>query len=161
MDVYRNSEFTGFCRRTRDNSARDRLIGINMATTVLIVEDEPTVLMFLEEALEECGFDVISARSGGEALNILGGGLHDFKVLVADIRIGDGLDGWEIARCAREIVADLPIVYVTGDSARSWMEEGVPNSLLLQKPFDKDELEHAVRSLLDTPIGSAATPLDP
>jgi CheY-like chemotaxis protein len=104
--------------------------------------------MFLEEALEESGYAVVSARSGGEALNILGGGLHDFAVLVADIRIGDGLDGWEIARCAREIIADLPIVYVTGDSAISWSDEGVPHSLLLQKPFDRAQIVGAIEQLL-------------
>lgn len=120
-----------------------------MDTTILVVEDEPTVLMFLEEALAEGGYTVVSARSGGEALNILGDGLSDFSVLVADIRIGDGLDGWEIARCAREIIPDLPIVYVTGDSAVSWGEEGVPNSLLIQKPFARAQLEAAIETLLD------------
>lgn len=127
-----------------------------MACTVLVVEDEPTVLMFLEEALEEGGYTVVSARSGGEALNVLGDGLHDFAVLVADIRIGDGLDGWEIARCAREIIPDLPIVYVTGDSALSWSEEGVPHSLLLQKPFTRAQLEDAIEALLrQTTTGDA------
>jgi two-component system OmpR family response regulator len=127
-----------------------------MDRTILVVEDEPTVLMFLEEALAEGGYTVVSARSGGEALNILGDGLSDFSVLVADIRIGDGLDGWEIARCAREIIPDLPIVYVTGDSALSWSEEGVPNSLLLQKPFDRTQLEAAIETLLARSESSAS-----
>jgi CheY-like chemotaxis protein len=115
----------------------------------LVVEDEPTVLMFLEEALAESGYTVVSARNGGEALNILGDGLSDFSALVADIRIGDGLDGWEIARCAREIIPDLPIVYVTGDSAISWSEEGVPNSVLIPKPFNRSQLESAIEKLLN------------
>lgn len=126
-----------------------------MDRTILVVEDEPTVLMFLEEALAESGYTVVSARSGGEALNILGDGLSDFSVLVADIRIGDGLDGWEIARCAREIIPDLPIVYVTGDSAISWSEEGVPNSLLIQKPFDRSQLEGAIETLLNATESTA------
>ena len=127
-----------------------------MDRTILVVEDEPTVLMFLEEALAESGYTVVSARSGGEALNILGDGLSDFSVLVADIRIGDGLDGWEIARCAREIIPDLPIVYVTGDSAISWAEEGVPNSVLIPKPFNRSQLESAIEKLLN-PTQSTAS----
>ncbi|WP_375420780.1 response regulator [uncultured Sphingomonas sp.] len=127
-----------------------------MDRTILVVEDEPTVLMFLEEALAESGYTVVSARSGGEALNILGDGLSDFSVLVADIRIGDGLDGWEIARCAREIIPDLPIVYVTGDSAVSWAEEGVPNSVLIPKPFNRSQLESAIEKLLN-PTESTAS----
>ncbi|HEX8421432.1 MAG TPA: response regulator [Sphingomonas sp.] len=127
-----------------------------MDRTILVVEDEPTVLMFLEEALAESGYTVVSARNGGEALNILGDGLSDFSALVADIRIGDGLDGWEIARCAREIIPDLPIVYVTGDSAISWSEEGVPNSVLIPKPFNRSQLESAIEKLLN-PTQSTAS----
>ena len=127
-----------------------------MERTILIVEDEPTVLMFLEEALAESGYTVVSARSGGEALNILGDGLSEFAVLVADIRIGDGLDGWEIARCGREIIPDLPIVYITGDSALSWSAEGVANSLLLQKPFGRPQLQAAIETLLNETESPAA-----
>ena len=116
--------------------------------TVLVVEDEPSVLMFLEEGLEERGYDVVSARSGGEALSMLGSSVYDIAVLVTDIRIGDGLDGWDIARSAREITPDLPIVYVTGDSAGAWDAEGVPNTRLLQKPFTRFELAAAIEALL-------------
>lgn len=121
-----------------------------MSIPVLIVEDEPNVLAFLEIGLEEQHFEVISARNAGEALNILGSEMHHVAVLVCDIRLGDGIDGWEIARCAREIVPDLPIVYVTGDSARAWGEEGVPNSRLLQKPFTIPDLSAAIAALLPT-----------
>ena len=119
-----------------------------MSISVLIVEDEPNVLAVLEIGLEDRGFDVVSARSAGEALNILDSGLHPVAVLVCDIRLGDGIDGWEIARCAREIVADLPIVYITGDSAGAWGREGVPNSRLLQKPFTIPDVADAIAALL-------------
>lgn len=116
--------------------------------TVLVVEDDPTVLMFLEDGLDEQGYSVVSARSSGEALHILGTGIHRVDVLVADIRLGDGIDGWEIARCARESVPGLPIVYITGDSIQSFAGEGVADSVILQKPFTRIELSDAIRSLL-------------
>ncbi len=119
-----------------------------MAGTVLIVEDDPEVLVFFEIALEWQGLQVVSARSAGEALNILGSGFPPIAALVCDIRLGEGLDGWEIARCAREITSDLPIVYVTGDSAGQFDNEGVPHSRLLQKPFKSDVLVEAVAGLL-------------
>lgn len=115
--------------------------------TVLVVEDDPTVLMFLEEGLDDQGFDVISARSSGEALNMIGGGMPSMDVLVADIRLGDGIDGWEIARCAREIVPGLPVVYITGDSFAEFDAEGLLQSRILQKPFTRVELADAIRSL--------------
>ena len=127
-----------------------------MDLTVLVIEDDPTVLMFLEEGLEDQGSAVISARNGGEALNILGSGLDPIDVLVCDIRIGEGLDGWEIARCAREITPTLPVVYVTGDSAHAWEDEGVANSLLLQKPFSRLALSAAINTLIaQPPVGAA------
>lgn len=119
-----------------------------MTATVLVVEDEPSVLLFLEEGLGERGFDVLSARSGGEALSILGSGLHDIAALVADIRIGEGIDGWEIARCARDIVPEVAIVYVSGDSYGDWDDQGVPDSRMLQKPFTGSALVEAIEGLL-------------
>lgn len=114
--------------------------------TVLAVEDDPIVLMVLEDSLAEQGFKVVSARNSGEALHILGSGAYPVDVLVADIRLGDGIDGWEIARCAREIRSDLPIVYVTGDSYEAFEREGVPDSVILQKPFSLTAFADTLRS---------------
>jgi DNA-binding response OmpR family regulator len=119
-----------------------------MLPTVLLVDDDPTVLMFLEAGMQDRGYSVLSARSGGEALSILDSGLAPIDILVVDIRIGAGVNGWEIARCARDITSTLPIVYITGDSALSFAFEGLANSVLLQKPFSDGELADAVGLLL-------------
>ncbi len=119
-----------------------------MTTSVMVIEDDPTVLMFLEEGLEDRGFSVVSARNSGEALNMLGSDVPKVDVIVCDIRLGAGIDGWEIARCAREITPDLPIVYITGDSYAEFGGEGVPRSLILQKPFTRIELSDAIESLM-------------
>lgn len=118
------------------------------AITVLAVEDDPTVLMVLEDALADRGYSVVSARNSGEALHALGSEAYAVDVLVADIRLGGGIDGWEIARCAREIKPDLPIVYVTGDSYTDFASEGVPGSIVLKKPFSLPELVGSIRALL-------------
>jgi CheY-like chemotaxis protein len=119
-----------------------------MTHTVLVVEDDPTVRMLLEDMLADQGHAVISARSGGEALNILGEPFSRPDVLVADIRIGSGIDGWEIARCAREIVPGLPVVYVTADSAGQFDAQGVQGARLLRKPFTAEQLTGAVAALI-------------
>lgn len=119
-----------------------------MTVSVLIVDDDPVILSLMEEWLDARGFAVLSARSGGEALNILGSGLHDIAALVADIRIGDGIDGWEIARCARDITPELAIVYVSGDSVGDWNEQGVSDSRILQKPFTQSALLAAIDDVL-------------
>ena len=60
------------------------------------------------------------------------------------------MDGWDVARHAREGKPDMPVVYMTGDSADEWASKGVPNSILLTKPFAPAQLVTAVAQLLNT-----------
>jgi CheY-like chemotaxis protein len=68
--------------------------------------------------------------------------------LVTDIRLPGGSDGWEIARHARELKLDLPIVYTTADSAAEWPVRGVPNSVVVQKPYAAVQLLTVISTLL-------------
>ena len=77
-------------------------------------------------------------------------------MLATDINLGsDKLTGWDVARRAREIEPELPIVYMTGDGASDWASQGVPNSILLTKPFAPAQLLTAVSQLLNA--GSTST----
>ena len=58
------------------------------------------------------------------------------------------MDGWEVAKHARKIDPDFPIIYMTGSGADQWPLHGVPNSLLLTKPFAPAQLVTAVYQLL-------------
>ncbi len=60
------------------------------------------------------------------------------------------MKGWEVARLIRQIDPTFPIVYMTGASADDWASEGVPNSILLNKPFAPAQLVMAVSQLLNT-----------
>jgi DNA-binding response OmpR family regulator len=71
------------------------------------------------------------------------------SALVTDIHLADGINGWELARIAREIHALLPVVYMTGEAAEEWPSKGVPNSILLNKPFAPAQLVTAVSQLLN------------
>jgi CheY-like chemotaxis protein len=59
------------------------------------------------------------------------------------------LDGWAVARAAREIEPEFPVVYMTGAAANEWGSKGVPNSILLNKPFAPAQLVTAVSQLLN------------
>ena len=115
---------------------------------LLLVEDEHLILMVAEEALEAGGYAVIVAGDGAEALSTLNARSGEFAGLITDVRLGAGPDGWEVARHARELQADLPIVYMTGDSAADWPVNGVPNSIVVQKPFAPAQLVTAVSTLI-------------
>lgn len=115
---------------------------------VLLVEDEPLVLLVAQDALEAGGFTVLPAQLGSEALSLLESRSADLSGLVTDIRLPGGTDGWEIARQARELRPDIPVVYTTGDSAIHWPANGVPNSVVVQKPYAPAQLVTAISTLM-------------
>ena len=117
---------------------------------ILIIEDEESIQAIVEDALTEGGFAPAFAPSGEEAVTLLKGRLINYRVLVTDIHLKGRIDGWEVARQAREINPDFPIVYITGGSADKWPSRGVPNSILLAKPFATAQLITAVSNLLNT-----------
>ena len=59
------------------------------------------------------------------------------------------MDGWEVARHAREIDPALPVVYMNGGSAEDWGSKGVPNGIVLAKPFAPAQLVTAISQLLN------------
>lgn len=116
---------------------------------LLIVDDEPMMLDILEEALREGGYTAVRAGSGDEAIKALEMRQGGFSALITDVNLGSNMDGWRVARSAREFNRDLPIVYTSGLSGRDWMVEGVPCSIMLQKPFTGPEAVAAVWFLLN------------
>jgi CheY-like chemotaxis protein len=115
--------------------------------TILVVEDDQLVQGMVEESLADGGFDVVIAASGEEAVALLKS--TSYRALVTDINLPGKTDGWEIARLAREIVATLPVVYMTGAAGDEWASKGVPESILLTKPFAPAQLVTAVSQLLN------------
>jgi CheY-like chemotaxis protein len=115
---------------------------------LLLVEDEPLVLIATQDALEGGGYTVLTASSGDEAMALLDSRIGDICGLITDIRIGPGPDGWHLARHARSLKPDLPIVYATGDSAHDWSVEGVPKSSVVQKPYADAQIVTAISTLL-------------
>ena len=67
-----------------------------------------------------------------------------------DINVPGRLDGWDVAKRARELRPDIPVIYMTGLAADDWASRGVPNSLLLQKPFALAQIVTAVAQMLNT-----------
>ncbi len=115
---------------------------------VLMVEDEALIRMVLEETLGDKGFAVVAAPNGQNALEELATDPSRFRAVLTDIRLGPGPDGWEVARRAREAVPDMPVLYVSGDSAHEWAARGVPHSLMVRKPFVAAQIIAALSTLL-------------
>jgi CheY-like chemotaxis protein len=116
---------------------------------VLVIEDDQAVQGLVEDALGDAGFEPAIAASGEEAVTLLQGGQARYLALVTDIALRGRMDGWEVGRQAREIDPAFPIVYMTGAHADQWASQGVPNSVLLTKPFATAQLVTAVSQLLN------------
>jgi CheY-like chemotaxis protein len=116
---------------------------------LLVVEDEPAIQMLIEAVLEEAGFEVRVATFGEEAIGTLNDSGFQPVGMITDIRLGQGIKGWDVARHARERHPEIAVVYVTGDSAADWAAYGVPKSLLVPKPFANAQLVTAMTTLLN------------
>ena len=126
---------------------------MNEAIPVLIVDDDTSIQGIVEEILIENGFQPTIASSGEEAIRLFDE--NTYRAIIIDISLGrDGVKGWSIARRARAFNPILPVIYITGGNSDDWAVEGVPNSILLTKPFVPSQLVTAVSQLLNAAAGS-------
>jgi len=115
---------------------------------ILLVEDEVLIREMLVEALKEAGFSTLVSSTAQGAIGLFEENGEEIRGLVTDINLDDGVDGWELARRAREHVADLPVVYISGASGHEWASRGVPHSLMITKPFAGAQIVVALSSLM-------------
>ena len=115
---------------------------------ILLVEDEVLIREMLVEALEEAGFSTLAAADARRAVELFEENGDEIRGLVTDIDLAAGTDGWALARQVREHIADLPVVYISGASFHHWASHGVPNSLMVAKPFAAAQVVVAISSLL-------------
>ncbi len=116
---------------------------------ILLVEDEDLIQNLLEDAMTDAGFGLVIARTGTEARAELDTDAARFRAVMTDIRLGDGPDGWTVARHARGLVPEMPVVYMSGDSGVDWASKGVPLSVMVPKPFAVAQIITAVSTLLN------------
>jgi len=76
---------------------------------ILVVEDEDLVQALVEDALREAGLELEVVASAEEAIGLLKDN-HNYRALVTDINLAGGLDGWEVAKHAREIDPGFAVV---------------------------------------------------
>jgi DNA-binding response OmpR family regulator len=114
----------------------------------LLVEDEALIVEILTAEFADTGFEVVVVSDGNRAIAELDADAARFKAVVTDIRLGKGPDGWDVGRRARELVSDMSVVYVSGDSTHDWSSKGVPESVVILKPFAPTQLVTAVSTLV-------------
>jgi DNA-binding response OmpR family regulator len=127
-----------------------RMDGMSDIPLILVIEDEYPLQGLIEDALSEGGFAFDIVSSAEEALSLFRGGAKKYKALVTDVNLKGRLNGWDIARQIRKKEPAFPVVYMTGAAADQWASQGVPNSILLEKPFAPAQVVTAISTLLNT-----------
>jgi CheY-like chemotaxis protein len=130
---------------------------MNSRVLVLIVEDEPLILLGLQAALEDGGYEILTAVDGTKALALLDRHHADLAGLITDIRMGNGPTGWDVARHARGLKPEIAVVYVSADCVDDWPAEGLPNSVAIQKPFAEAQLVTTISTLVTEARRRSAT----
>lgn len=116
---------------------------------VLIAENEADIRNFLQASFEDGGFEVLLTSSGEEAIAALDAKHDVVRALITDIHFGSAATGWDVARHARELNPELPVIYMTAAGGNEWAAFGVPNSVLITKPFAPAQMLTAVSQLLN------------
>jgi CheY-like chemotaxis protein len=116
--------------------------------SILLVEDEPTLLKLSETILVRQGFTVSACADAEAALNLLHAG-HQFDMLATDMTL-PGMNGVELAHLFRALQPTSPILLMSGHDESEIIEAGgVPEpSMILLKPVGLADMRAAVDELL-------------
>jgi DNA-binding NarL/FixJ family response regulator len=121
-----------------------------MARQLLVVDDDPGLLLAVSETLRAEGYEVVTARRGAEALVRVAEALPD--LIISDIRM-PGMDGYALVRNLRSAPRTrlVPIVFLTAKDETADRIAGFRTGVdaYLTKPFEPEELVAVVASILD------------
>jgi two-component system, response regulator PdtaR len=122
---------------------------------VLLAEDEPLVRLFVAELLSDTQLHVIEAANAEEALTVLRANLA-VDVLVTDVEMPPGANGYELARQVHDA---WPLVEIIVTSGREWPQAGSlpPGATFLPKPYPNSTLVSHVGAAVGRARAARAT----
>jgi len=117
--------------------------------SILVVDDEPSILSLLVEHLEGSGYEAFGAETAQQAIALLDGH-QSVDLLISDFRLNDGMNGLMVAEAALRSLPDIKVLFISGHPYEVWEAESFKqmNALLLGKPFMLDQLDHSIDELL-------------
>jgi PAS domain S-box-containing protein len=117
--------------------------------SVLVAEDDPFVRSYAVTCLSSLGYQVVEAVDGREALQRLSDGAP-VDILFTDVVMPGGMNGWELAKRARDIRPGLKVLLTSGYALETLAERGrLPaGAVILNKPYRKAELAKRLREAM-------------
>jgi len=132
-----------------DEAARQApILPAPVATSVLVVDDEPTVRTLIAEVLEEMGVYVIESPDGQAALKVLQSEVT-LDLMITDVGLPGGLNGRQLADAARTLRPALNVLFITGYAESTLALGGLSDAGMhvLTKPFELHNLIEKIRLL--------------
>jgi two-component system cell cycle sensor histidine kinase/response regulator CckA len=132
-----------------------RAIEAPRGETILVVEDEPSVLDLAREVLESQGHRVLTSVNGREALDAARRHAREIRLVLTDV-VMPQMGGIELVEALGPILPAIPVVFMSGYSEAVVRREGMvtPGAGFVQKPFRSDDLARAVRFALDRALST-------
>jgi CheY-like chemotaxis protein len=114
--------------------------------TVLVVDDEPLVVAFVEEALKKLGYKVLTAADGRQACEVYSSHSHQIDMVLLDM-VMPGTTGLEVCRRLREINSKVKVILSSGYSSGEVVGEARLAGAIgfIGKPYSLEELSRALR----------------
>ena len=118
--------------------------------TILVVEDEESLLEIAKESLESFGYTVLTASSGPDALKLVSANEGTIDLMLTDV-VMPGMSGRELADTLKQKLPELKVIFMSGYTDDSVVRHGVNHEKVafLQKPFAPFDLLKKVREELD------------
>lgn len=120
-------------------------IGRQIATAVLVIEDEPLIALDLKRVLEGLGHTVAIARTRDDALQAAK--IKNPGLVIADIRLADGSSGLDAVNDLLRIFT-IPVVFITAFPERLTTGRGPEPTFLIRKPFREEAVKAIVSQVL-------------
>ena len=118
--------------------------------TILLVDDEPNILLALEFLIKQKGFNVITATDGAEGIQMAR--QHRPNLIILDVMM-PGMDGFTVAKSIRqdEQLNHTTIVFLTAKGTNQDFEQGYASGgeIYLTKPFDNQELLNIIAEVFE------------
>jgi CheY-like chemotaxis protein len=121
--------------------------------TVLVVDDDPLVLMNISAMLEDLGHEVLEATSGQQALRILRRSAETIDLVITD-QIMPGMTGVQLIEAIRAAHSELPVILASGYTELP--EDKLTGLVRLGKPFEQADLARALVTIM-RPSGQVLT----
>jgi CheY-like chemotaxis protein len=118
--------------------------------TILLVEDETNVRSLAQMILKSCGYKILEAKSGDEALQICAQHKGPIDLLLTDV-IMPGLNGHELATRLTSKYPDLQVLYMSGYTDDIITRHGIlsEGTMFMSKPFSSEMLARKVHEVLN------------